>query len=618
MRRCPTLRCARGSFLKSGPKATRHPCSNQKTFTTSAATRNAFLQKENDVVSPRQEALTLLHKAFKVIPTSLDQKGLEQISTNGDAWNRILSKAHEDLSTAEERSVNVTVFSLDEWSGSQELVSALLSDPLTSDKEVAKALDDRWNDPSSKHSLVHISHGPLAQTDSQKLTIPSSYLSQFPVPIEFLEIGSPSTQSVDSTALKSIPLHPKILESDIPIVLINPLTTCFYHIPISQLPSNTILILVSSTPQADLDVFLEKGRQTRGEKRLNPIRILAADPKRAAQAIRLLQADPNSLTSIQRYQDDVVGSQISSVTRSLHSILAQGESKHSSTPIRTKLALSKIQDASNAAQSTLYHVRAELRKASAHANKLHDIIDKASARIHGSVFERKEDFHGAQKAPENEVVLAINQAAKDMTQVMNRLTWWRMISRIDDITSTVSAAVSRVWCRDLERKLILQTGHLGAIQHGITKRGLCLLLKNPIIQTAILRNDLLQLKASSTYHLTPETLTRPIHSRRDQIITYPTTRLHIAGQKALITMTGGMLSGVGIGWAGWLGWLLGSGEGLLGFLGMDASTALGVGALTAVGGIRWGVGTWEKAKKRWWQDWTRVGQGLERDLKVCL
>jgi hypothetical protein len=94
-------------------------------------------------------------------------------------------------------------------------------------------------------------------------------------------------------------------------------------------------------------------------------------------------------------------------------------------------------------------------------------------------------------------------------------------------------------------------------------------------------------------------------------------RLHIAGQRAVLVMSGGVATGAGISWAGWLSWLLGSGEGLLGFVGMDAGTAVGVGILSAVASIRWAVGKWEKSKKRWWQDWSRVGEGLDRDLKVC-
>jgi hypothetical protein len=49
---------------------------------------------------------------------------------------------------------------------------------------------------------------------------------------------------------------------------------------------------------------------------------------------------------------------------------------------------------------------------------------------------------------------------------------------------------------------------------------------------------------------------------------------------------------------------------------MEPNTAIGFGLLVAVASIRGSIGSWEKAKKRWWQDWRRVGEGLERDLKV--
>lgn len=155
------------------------------------------------------------------------------------------------------------------------------------------------------------------------------------------------------------------------------------------------------------------------------------------------------------------------------------------------------------------------------------------------------------------------------------------------------------------------------LQQNITESAFVLLSSHQNVPAAVLRNTLLQLKGLPRFPLTPESLTQPLFTRRDQILQYPTMRLHVAGQKVVLIMSGGVASGVGIGWAGWLGWLLGSGEGLLGFVGMDAGTAIGVGMLSGVASIRWAVGKWEKSKKRWWQDWSRVGEGLDRDLKVC-
>lgn len=75
-------------------------------------------------------------------------------------------------------------------------------------------------------------------------------------------------------------------------------------------------------------------------------------------------------------------------------------------------------------------------------------------------------------------------------------------------------------------------------------------------------------------------------------------------------MGGSVFGGFGIAWAGWAGQL-----GLLD-IGMQMETALGLGLLGAVAGVRVAVGSFERAKKHWWQDYDRVGEGLERDLRV--
>ena len=48
----------------------------------------------------------------------------------------------------------------------------------------------------------------------------------------------------------------------------------------------------------------------------------------------------------------------------------------------------------------------------------------------------------------------------------------------------------------------------------------------------------------------------------------------------------------------------------------SAGTAVGVFMLCTVLGVRWAVGKWERAKRRWWEDWFRVVEGLGRDLEV--
>lgn len=75
-------------------------------------------------------------------------------------------------------------------------------------------------------------------------------------------------------------------------------------------------------------------------------------------------------------------------------------------------------------------------------------------------------------------------------------------------------------------------------------------------------------------------------------------------------MGGSVAGGASVAWAGWAGQL-----GILDFA-TQGETVIGVGMLGAVVGVRWAVGRFERAKKKWLSDYDRVGEGLERDLRV--
>jgi hypothetical protein len=46
---------------------------------------------------------------------------------------------------------------------------------------------------------------------------------------------------------------------------------------------------------------------------------------------------------------------------------------------------------------------------------------------------------------------AIVKAEKDMRRVMDSLTWWRAVWRVDELGAIVTYAVENAWCKDLER-----------------------------------------------------------------------------------------------------------------------------------------------------------------------
>ncbi|PPQ68031.1 hypothetical protein CVT25_014492 [Psilocybe cyanescens] len=543
-----------------------------------ASSSTSAAKSKNEAPVSRTEPLTLLHKMRKILPRIIGKggPGFQRTAEASNIWDSILSEAHEDLSATGERPAKVI--------GAHECGSGV-------------------NSPSS-------------------FKLSSGYLTQFPVPVVISELRPPQTFPSTSSStqpkesLRRILENPTFLESDIRIIVCNPITTPIEAILDAQVPTNTILVLTSNIPQTDLDAIIQqrspRSHSSYSRTQSRGILVVSADPGRAIHAVSILQANPSSSSAIQKYSTDFVGSRLSRVTKALHDKLAPA---HNLKTVQRKLGLERLQEVLDCSSASIRQTRNELDKAFIDQTALKEALEEHRARVEGDVLGGS-GSQSDKNVPLNAVTEAIKQAERDMRPVMDRLTWWRMIWRVDEISSIVATATARTWCCNLEKKLILETGRLSVLQNETSKLAFSLLSNHPTVSTAILRNSLLQIKRSPGYHLTADSLIQPIFSRRNQIIEYPTMRLHVTGQRAVLGMTGGIVGGAGIGWAGWLGWLLGSGEGLLGFIGMDAGTAMGLGMLSAVASIRWAVGRWEKSKKRWWQDWVRVGEGLDRDLKV--
>src|ERR1700691_728559 len=150
----------------------------------------------------------------------------------------------------------------------------------------------------------------------------------------------------------------------------------------------------------------------------------------------------------------------------------------------------------------------------------------------------------------------------------------------------------------MSMQLILQTGRLSALQSTLTSRATSLpaLLASPVLQ-----NTLSQLSFSPSYPLQTSTLVTPLQTRQIQLISYPTTRLHLAGQNAVLGMLGGVVGGAGI-----AAYLLVAESGVWTAGASGPGTAVGFFMLCTLWGVRRAVGKWERAKKRWWEDWSRI------------
>jgi len=265
--------------------------------------------------------------------------------------------------------------------------------------------------------------------------------------VEIIELRPPSTSKSDTPITKLLQENPAIFQADIPIIHCNPLTTPLSAILKAQLPSNAIIVLTSSIPQEVLDPIIHHHFHSSHPRPLQSPKIIAADPQRAVDAIQTIQSDPGSLSAIQRFQADFVGSRISSITAALQTKLT---SKDGFDTIRSKLAQGHIQDVLRWSFASIRHVRDDIDKAYIDTSNLKERIEEAQARVEGEIFARHEF---GQKTVLDEVGEAIKLAEQEMRPVMDRLTWWRMIWRVDEISSVVGTAVTRTWCHDLERKV---------------------------------------------------------------------------------------------------------------------------------------------------------------------
>jgi hypothetical protein len=122
--------------------------------------------------------------------------------------------------------------------------------------------------------------------------------------------------------------------------------------------------------------------------------------------------------------------------------------------------------------------------------------------------------------------------------------------------------------------------------------------------SAVARNNVAQVSMGTPLETT--SLISPINTRLAQLIgqTGIISLLHVRAQNLLLQSYAISVGGIASSWASWMA----------GYV--EHPTAVGLSALGIVASLRWTVGRWKRANKRWWEDWDRVGDGLERDLKV--
>lgn len=320
-----------------------------------------------------------------------------------------------------------------------------------------------------------------------------------------------------------------------------------------------------------------------------------------AEALSSSSSTPSYAQSVSRFQTTLIDSGLPDLSKSLQSSL-------SSAP---QPAFNVASSAIQRAQISLLDAQKEVRTTESVISQLRNTSSNVAHRYKDEVFS----------SSSNLVVSTSTLRSRDaVKRYLDGLKWWKLPWRIDEIGSEVGSIVRVEFGRELERKMVFATGRLEAEKERLDSSATAAVTSpssnsgaklSPLFHSPVLVNELEQLSSStSASGLTPTTLLQPISTRLSQLTSpagSPLMQLHYRAQLALLKgyslSLGGPVASLGT-------YMYHGSSG-------GEEVALAVSVLSVVGGMRWVVGGWETAKKRWWESWGRIEEGLERDLKVC-
>ena len=278
-------------------------------------------------------------------------------------------------------------------------------------------------------------------SEAAKLICPSTWLLQYPYDIELVEFPPLSSISIANTDATKL-----LLSSDVLVLLCDPLTTSVptlcaksQHLLNRQ---NTILVFTSVAPFEHRRRLLSKELAELGCK---PGHILFLDPTRALDAITLLQTDSSLPFAIERYQKDSLNSQISTLGVAINELFGTRASTESSLlALQTRTVLMQLQSALDASFRSVQCAAERLAR-----------MDAGVAKLRSQVAGIKEsEGSEALGAGENDVVRSVlAQGIKRMQAMLQSLSFWRMLWRVDDVGPLVSAPVRMEWCKELEHSV---------------------------------------------------------------------------------------------------------------------------------------------------------------------
>ncbi|KAH9062455.1 hypothetical protein EDB87DRAFT_304621 [Lactarius vividus] len=560
--------------------------------------------------------LTALHKARELVARILPPQSPEL-----SFWNDILRDVSDEASrcslTSNEENITIVVYSVDEFSGGEALVSALLQDPFSPDAENER-ITGRW-EGREQDTRLDIEYAPSSVVDATStpvssegaspsspriIRLSSSFLTSLSSPVRLIEVRQSRELSQGHLRL--------LYTAHIPIVLLNPLTTPLAalspHTTSGRestvlpypLPPHALLLITSPSPISTSSnvppLIFELG--------VSPDRVFLVDPARALSSIRALRTNPSDALHVQRYADDAVGSGLSTLKRQLQSV-----------PTAVQKGDALVSTVIGVLRNGLHSAEAELHEAADLARDLRSEAERAREDARRAVFGPAHEpvrlttsaasTLKTGTASTNKVRAAMAHADGTVQPALDSLTWWRVLWAPDDAGWCVRQAVRDAWVGSITGGLLPALAALPSTQSRLAdsaREGVTTALP-PALRSRVLLNALEQRAHAPSFAVEPRALLAPLERRLARLDAGPTAALARAAQVLLLRAAGSIGAGVG---AGVLVLAHGVGE------------ATGAGLFVAAAGVRWAIGRWDKARRAWRGDWARVKEAAERDVQTAL
>ncbi|KAI0268870.1 hypothetical protein BC834DRAFT_968281 [Gloeopeniophorella convolvens] len=545
------------------------------------------------------QALTALHTARELIPRILPPQSPEL-----SFWNGVLRDVSEETSraslTSQGDNVTVVVYPVDEFAEGEELVTALLQDPFSSEEDNARIVK-RW-EGRERDTRLDIEYSPPPETPKQ----PSEGALEETLnpPSHVLRVSS-SLLTSSSPSVRLIELRPGhqlfydylrlLYTAHIPIVLLNPLTTPLASLappatPTTQptklpfpLPPHALLLITSPSPASVSTIA-----STVVPLGIDPARVLLVDPSRALSAFRALRTNSSDALHVQRFADDALGSGLSALRARLHP-----------APTLTQRASAVVRATTAALHARLRAAEADAHDAAGAVHALRDEAARARTDAQCAAFGT-----GTGTGPANRVRAALAEADSAVLPALAALPWWRVLWAPDDAGWRVRHATRDARVAHIDAGLLPALAPLPAVQARLVRRALERAeALPPSVRSHVLLNALQQRAGAPGFALRADALLAPVARRLAQLDGGATTGLARAAQDLVLRVAGALGAGVG---AGALVLSQGVGE------------AVGAGLLVGVLGLRWAIGKWDRVRRGWTADWVRVKEAAERDVQAAL